>query len=555
MSSCARTSASRLPKTEGCCQSGKVPLDNSEIVAAHWGMLARVLLALGLATLVAACDFGTSPEPPVGVRIAVGPHTLNALGDSAKLTATYITKSGQRAITDSVTWRSLTTGILLVTPDGFAIARQNGSGRVEVKVGEFKDTATVEVQQVLAKLTTTWPAETLFVDDTITADVRGLDSNGVAMPLPQPPSLESISGSSVTRASGMTVTAMQPGESRLTLRVAGLTTEVSVDVESPFIDIAAADGFSCGLVSRAVVYCWGLFGPTTSTRPAIIGGLPPISAIDAGTNHVCALSATGEVYCFGLDLPLQHVVLPQRVVAISAGYEFSCALTADGASYCWGWNQDGQIGVEPTGPGAFQPVPTRTQAPPLTSISAGVMIACGVANETIFCWGDGFGSTARAIASTARFKSVSVGAGICAITIDDQPTCLTGLVVMDLTSVGRISQLSMGNGWACALHNDASAECWGQNGYGQLGRGSRSDSTTVGPAPVVGGIPFRAISAGTGPSVPGQHSCAVALDGRGYCWGENTVGQLGNPISEPFDNYRLRLIPTRVTRIRTWYTP
>ncbi len=513
----------------------------------------RVLFVIGFATLASACNSDTKPEVPSGVEVAASPQTLNAIGDSAKLTVDYVTKNGRRPVSGGVAWRSLTPSILSVTSDGFAISRLVGTGRVEVTVGAFKDTAIVNVQQILASLTTTWRAETLFVDDTISVVVGGRDSNDVAMPLPEQPSIESVTGVAVTKLSGLTVTAAQPGDSRITLRVAKITTDVSLNVETPFIGVTAGDGFSCGLVSRGAVYCWGLFGPPAMVmRPRTVPGLPPISAIDAGTSHVCALTTSGEVYCWGHGFTpydgIQRMALPQQVIAVSAGYDFSCALAADGASYCWGWNQDGQVGVEPTGPGAAQPAPVRTSAPPLSSISAGTMIACGVANGTIVCWGSGFGSTPHPLASTASFKSVSVGTGICGITTQDQPLCLTGPVT-DLTSVGTVTQLSTGNGWACALHADASAECWGQNYFGQLGTGTRSDATLVGPGTVVGNIPFGGVSAGTGLGFPGQHSCGVALEGRAYCWGENTAGQLGSPLSEPYDNYRLRMVPTRVTRI------
>jgi alpha-tubulin suppressor-like RCC1 family protein len=41
---------------------------------------------------------------------------------------------------------------------------------------------------------------------------------------------------------------------------------------------------------------------------------------------------------------------------------------------------------------------------------------------------------------------------------------------------------------------------------------------------VVGGIKFRTIRAG------GISTCGIALDGTGYCWGDNRVGAVGAPI-------------------------
>jgi alpha-tubulin suppressor-like RCC1 family protein len=42
------------------------------------------------------------------------------------------------------------------------------------------------------------------------------------------------------------------------------------------------------------------------------------------------------------------------------------------------------------------------------------------------------------------------------------------------------------------------------------------------PAPVLGGLTFRSISAGN------QHSCGLTIGQVVYCWGLNDQGQLGD---------------------------
>lgn len=61
--------------------------------------------------------------------------------------------------------------------------------------------------------------------------------------------------------------------------------------------------------------------------------------------------------------------------------------------------------------------------------------------------------------------------------------------------------------------------CWGDNTDGQLGDGTNSPSNT--PVAVTGSLTFTEIAAG------GGHSCGVTTGGNIYCWGLNTDGQLG----------------------------
>jgi alpha-tubulin suppressor-like RCC1 family protein len=64
-------------------------------------------------------------------------------------------------------------------------------------------------------------------------------------------------------------------------------------------------------------------------------------------------------------------------------------------------------------------------------------------------------------------------------------------------------------------------QCWGYNGFGQLGNGGTADSLV--PVDVVG-LPAGTI---TNLSAGYFHTCA-AINGAAVCWGANNYGQLGN---------------------------
>jgi alpha-tubulin suppressor-like RCC1 family protein len=74
----------------------------------------------------------------------------------------------------------------------------------------------------------------------------------------------------------------------------------------------------------------------------------------------------------------------------------------------------------------------------------------------------------------------------------------------------------------CALTPFDVAFCWGGNGRGQLGTNSPINFGVNIPARVFGGLRFRRIVAG------GLHTCGATTDDKGYCWGDNTYGQLGD---------------------------
>ena len=84
--------------------------------------------------------------------------------------------------------------------------------------------------------------------------------------------------------------------------------------------------------------------------------------------------------------------------------------------------------------------------------------------------------------------------------------------------------IAAGGNQSCAILNDSSVACWGQNDRGQLGNNSNVDS----PAPVtVLGPELKPLTDITGISVGQQHACATT-GSKTYCWGDNRVGQLGD---------------------------
>lgn len=89
-----------------------------------------------------------------------------------------------------------------------------------------------------------------------------------------------------------------------------------------------------------------------------------------------------------------------------------------------------------------------------------------------------------------------------------------------------LTSISTGYGTACGINIDGKAYCWGYNSYGQIGNGTVSIISNIPQAVDTSGVlkdkTLISISAS------GDHTCAVDSDGKAYCWGHNNYGQLGD---------------------------
>jgi alpha-tubulin suppressor-like RCC1 family protein len=231
------------------------------------------------------------------------------------------------------------------------------------------------------------------------------------------------------------------------------------------------------------------------------------SVLGAGLSHTCALDGSGAPYCWGRNLNGQlgngSRTDRSRATPASGGLSFetlvsgwnhSCGLTSNGRAYCWGLNGDGQIG---DGTRVDRLVPTPISGT-FQDLDAGAAHTCGISRASVLCWGDnGFGQ-------------VGEGADAAGQTV---PVPVTGLP-------SSPTSLALGAVHSCALLDDGSAYCWGQNLHGQLGNGTTDNSST--PRQVAGDLLFVRLYAG------GGMTCGFQDDGSQYCWGMNQGGQLGD---------------------------
>ena len=96
-------------------------------------------------------------------------------------------------------------------------------------------------------------------------------------------------------------------------------------------------------------------------------------------------------------------------------------------------------------------------------------------------------------------------------------------------SVASAKAIAVGASYTCAVLDDNSVKCWGDNEYAQLGLGHTSNR---GGAANEMGDQLSKVELGTGHSTKALatgrvHACAILDDDSVKCWGSNYAGQLG----------------------------
>ena len=260
-------------------------------------------------------------------------------------------------------------------------------------------------------------------------------------------------------------------------------------------------------------------------------------------NHTCAIYGSGGLHCWGQNFSGQlgdgtttnsaiPVVVPglTGVTSVSAGRVHTCAI-AQGVVKCWGDGSDGQLGN-----GTTNSSPTPVPVVGLTSVrDQAVALAVGAdfscvqmhnvvtGASTVRCWG---GNSAGQVGSGSASARVFT------------PATVSGLT--------GVTHLTAGSYFACAV-TGGTVRCWGSGNDGQFGNGTTGVSSNI-PAAAATGITNAAmVTAG------GSHACAAnGTTGDAWCWGDRSFAQVGNgtrvrgdPIVMPY-YFGAGFRPTRI---------
>jgi alpha-tubulin suppressor-like RCC1 family protein len=294
----------------------------------------------------------------------------------------------------------------------------------------------------------------------------------------------------------------------------------------------------CGVATDQQGYCWGVLlvgydqGMLIGQTPRPFGDNFSLQSVAVGSRHYCGLTVGGAAYCAGdyaagvrgtgaatYDFT-QPDLVPNQVAGdlafsqLVVGLGNSCGLSA-GQAFCWGsevalGTTSAVLSPEEECGYTVPPFYARCSHVPVpvagghtfVSLAAGQNHVCGLTSDgSVYCWGGNDGG--------------QLGTG-------DTAYSATPVKV----SLQRpAASISLGANFSCALSTGGEAYCWGLNHVGQVGSGSGLAMIPL-PVAVDPGITYRTISAGF------SHACGIRASGALYCWGEGGSGQLGTGTRE-----------------------
>lgn len=283
------------------------------------------------------------------------------------------------------------------------------------------------------------------------------------------------------------------------------------------ITLGAGMAHTCAILDDHAVKCWGFNGQ---------GGLGLGDTVNRG-------ASAGQM---GDNLPSVNLGSGRSAKSIAGGDYHTCAILDNDTVKCWGYNSRGQLGLGDSINRGNQPNQMGDNLPTVNlgtnrtakAISAGSNTSCALLdNNTVKCWGSQQGLSENG-------GVLGVGNLLPYGTLPSQLG--DALPSVDLGSGRTATAITSPLDHLCAILDDGSVKCWGDNYYRQLGLG---DNTIHGNAagqmgdnlPQVhfskGQLALR-ITSGQG------FSCAILADSTVECWGNYYLRGFNAPYTYEF---------------------
>lgn len=290
-------------------------------------------------------------------------------------------------------------------------------------------------------------------------------------------------------------------------------TPVVVPGVKDVVDMTASWNRTCAVLADGGVDCWGEeeHTPTRVAVPTSTGKASRIAVTESygqGNRGACAVSPDGELACWDADITFiastpEILDVPTgkaQATALPRGTSAGFVVDEQGYLLSWGGTDRRLIGREMTG--YLDYTPRRVFGiGPVRSVSIAEVHACATTFDgRLYCWG-------------AAGQSLL---GIGYIGDESTPAEVAFPPGVWPTDVSASSQHS------CVRMTDGTVHCWGgENRFGE--RGTEPTGLAYTPQ-ITQGMPKDVVSVAAG----FYSSCALTRGGAVWCWGYNGYGVLGN---------------------------
>ena len=340
----------------------------------------------------------------------------------------------------------------------------------------------------------------------------------------------------------------------------------TVDIGQTVKYIAAGEhNTTCAIRADDRTVCWGngsgylsgtgVLNVTIGNQSGEMGSaLTPVDfgssyavTLSEGDDHICALLASGAVKCWGQNSEGQLGINGtdnfgdsselganwpavdlngNTAVAVSAGAFHTCAILSSGAVTCWGLNNYGQLGYGDTTNRGSADLGSALETVNLgygktaTAIAAGGYFTCAILNDgTLKCWGyNASGQLGQDSTTTLGDGGNEMGDYLLPIDLGDGRTAKN-------VYASRRADLD----YTCAILDNDSLKCWGQNDNGQLGLGDSSNrGDATGEMATLGTVNLGSGQTAAQVAMGEIHTCVLLTSTDIKCFGKGSAGQLGN---------------------------
>ena len=236
--------------------------------------------------------------------------------------------------------------------------------------------------------------------------------------------------------------------------------------------------------------------------------------LDAYEGDLCIISMNGGIGCIDSNEidgtvdwhypPIENSVFS----SVSVGGNHVCGILElhEGSEiYCWGSNTNGQLGNHSDFFSEGGVLVSNPEGLVWNSVATGETHTCASTSEnSVYCWGMG------ALGQIGNEK------------LDDS-IFPTEIFVNDDS---EILSLEAGQNHNCVLFSANVVECWGWNGWSQIGDGTFEDRM------VPTGINISSEGEITKLFLGPRSTCILSEKSEVFCWGENSNGQISDDLGD-----------------------